>query len=164
MDNMEIKEYTSRYEKEVNALFVQLQTMLVSMDSEKVQCLTEEYKDRYLNYVLTLLKEHQGQMLVSVENEKVLGVIAGYIEEKDEEDILTNICPKRGIISELIVNENCRNKGVGRKLIASMEEYFKFNHCQYVSINVFAPNQNAQDFYKSNHYFQRNIELIKKLN
>lgn len=53
-------------------------------------------------------------MFVSVENEEVISVIAGYIEEKDEEDILTNTFPKCGIISELIVDENFRNKDIGK--------------------------------------------------
>ena len=51
------------------------------------------------------------------------------------------------LITELIVTSKIRSKGVGQALMDKMEEYFKFNNCEYVLVDVFAYNENAINFY-----------------
>lgn len=45
----------------------------------------------------------------------------------------------------------------------NMERYFKSIGCQGILIDVFAYNENAQQFYYKNGYFNRNIEVMKKI-
>lgn len=160
---MKIIEYQEKYRESVCFLFVQLQRHLVDVDPEKVQMLHETYCNEYCDYVLQLLKQHSGKMYLAAENGMIVGLVAGYIEEKDEEDRLTNRCPVRGIISELVVHRHFRNAGVGSLLMDSIESYLKDQNCEYIAVNVFEPNEGALKFYHSRQYAPRNIEMIKPI-
>ena len=88
----------------------------------------------------------------------------GTIPKYDKYDYLDYKCPKRGIITELIVTKNVRTNGIGQKLMEAMEQYFKDNNCEYVLVDVFAYNENAINFYKKREYHPRMYVDIKKLN
>lgn len=158
---MKIIEYEEKYRQSVCLLFVQLQQHLVSIDPEHIQTLCEPYYNKYCDYVLQLIEHHCGKMYLAIDNGKIVGLTAGYIEEKDEEDKLTNRCPIRGVISELVVDRLYRNAGVGSLLMDSIESYLKNQKCEYIVVNVFEPNQDAYQFYQSRQYVPRNIEMIK---
>ena len=72
-------------------------------------------------------------------------------------------CPKQGIIIELIVTSKTRSKGIGKKLIKHMEEYFKSIGCEYILVDVFAYNEVGKRFYENNEYHSRMITEIKKI-
>ena len=105
-----IEEYTASHEEEVISLLCELQSYLVDIDSEKVQLLSNDYRLNYLPYVLELAYSNHGSALIALNNGKVIGFAAGMIEPKDKEDRLTNRCPNRGLISELIVATEWRGK------------------------------------------------------
>ena len=44
-----------------------------------------------------------------------------------------------------------------------IEEYFKFNNCEYVLVDVFAYNEKAINFYNKKGYHPRMYTNIKKL-
>ena len=94
---------------------------------------------------------------------EAVGFIAGYIEPKDEEDIITNRCPKRGIISDLAVTAPRRGSGIGKDLMNAIERYFMEMNCEFVALDLFAPNDTAKKFYDSLGYTPRNIELYKRI-
>ena len=87
----------------------------------------------------------------------------GLVVKYDEEDYLDYKCPRKGRITELIVTNNTRSKGVGKELIKTMENYLKSIGCLYISIEVFAYNKNAIDFYTKGDYHYRCIDMIKKV-
>ena len=87
----------------------------------------------------------------------------GCIRPYDEYDYLDYKCPKTGEITELIVTNKIRNKGVGQLLINKMEEYFKSLDCEYINIDVFAYNENAIKFYNKNGYHHRMYIDIKRI-
>lgn len=113
---MNIIPYSNEKQQVVN-LLIELQEYLVSVDDEKVQTIDDEYGEKYFTYLQGLVKNHDGIILLAVSGSEVVGFIAGYIEPKDEEDIITNRCPKRGIISDLAVTASCRGSGVGKDLM-----------------------------------------------
>ena len=78
-------------------------------------------------------------------------------------DYLDYKCPKRGEITELVVSNNVRSKGIGNMLISKMEEYFKSLGCEYILVDVFAYNENAIKFYDKNGYHSRMYTNIKKI-
>jgi len=158
-----IEEYTASHEEEVISLLCELQSYLVDIDSEKVQLLSNDYRLNYLPYVLEFAYSNHGSALIALNNGKVIGFAAGMIEPKDKEDRLTNRCPNRGLISELIVATEWRGKGVGKKLVEAMEDQFKGKNCEYSVVDVFGPNGAAQSFYSGLGYGNRNIEMMKKL-
>ena len=163
-DMIAVVEYDEAYRMPCVDLLVELQEHLVSVDNENIQVLTENYYKNYMDYVLLLSREHHGQMYIALQNNVIVGLIAGLIEEKDKEDYLTNRCPVRGIITELIVTREARGLGIGKLLMDRMEKYFGTNNCEYTSVSAFAPNHIAVDFYEELGYTVRNIELTKRIN
>ena len=87
----------------------------------------------------------------------------GCIFPYDEYDYLDYKCPKRGEITELIVTNKIRSKGVGQELISKMEEYFKTVGCKYVIVDVFAYNDIGKNFYNKINYHTRMETMIKKI-
>lgn len=160
---IQIDDYDASHEKKVALLLCELQSYLVDIDPEKIQLLSDDYRSNYLAHALRLAYTNHGFALIAKSNEKVIGFAAGMIEPKDEEDKLTNRCPVRGIISELIVAPEWRGKGVGKKLVEVLECRFKEENCEYSVVDVFGPNNAAQSFYSGLGYGSRNIEMMKKL-
>ena len=144
-------------------LLVQLQEHLVAVDDEQVQILTDRYPKEYLNYLLDELRENHGVLFVLENATEIIGLVAGIIEPKDKEDILTNRCPIRGKVLDLIVSKDNRSGGAGTALLQAMEDYFRKHECEYICVDVFAPNKGAYTFYENNSYSPRNIELYKRL-
>lgn len=159
----QILEYDKKYRNAVTAIMVRLQEHIISVDSECVQIMHHDYIRNYLDLVLSTIKNNNGIMYLAINNHTPIGLIAGYIEPKDEEDRLTNRCPVRGIVSELFVDETHRRKGIAQSLFVKIEEYFLSAGCEFVAVNVFAPNVSAFEFYKSLGYEERNIEMYKRL-
>ena len=87
----------------------------------------------------------------------------GIIPPYSKYDYLDYKCPKRGIITELIVTSKVRSNGIGQALINKIEEYFKSMKCKYVLVDVFAYNENAIKFYDKNGYHSRMYTNIKKI-
>jgi len=63
----------------------------------------------------------------------------------------------------LIVSKDHRSGGAGTALLQAMEDYFRKHECEYICVDVFAPNKGAYTFYENNSYSPRNIELYKRL-
>lgn len=160
---MIIREYAPEDKSQVIMLLVQLQEHLVAVDDEQVQILTDRYPKEYLNYLLDELRENHGVLFVLENATEIIGLVAGIIEPKDKEDILTNRCPIRGKVLDLIVSKDHRSGGAGTALLQAMEDYFRKHECEYICVDVFAPNKGAYTFYENNSYSPRNIELYKRL-
>ena len=88
----------------------------------------------------------------------------GCVRQYDKYDYLDYKCPKTGIITELIVSQKLRSRGIGQKLIHKMEKYFKSIDCEYILVDVFAYNKNAFNFYSKNNYHTRMNTMVKKIN
>ena len=159
---LDIVEYTDEREQ-VIALLCELQEHLVNVDGEKVQILRDEYGKDYFDYLFRLVNDNDGKIFLVKTSNSVVGMIAGYVEPKDEEDRITNRCPRRGVISDLVVSSSFRNKGIGADLMNAIEKYFSSIECEFIAVNVFAPNDGAGKFYEKSGYAPRNIELYKRI-
>lgn len=110
-----------------------------------------------------LLTDNSGVVYLASVDDSVVGMIAGYIEPKDDEDRITNRCPKCGVIADLVVSCSLRSNGIGQALMTKIEAFFMEHGCEFVAVNVFAPNENAIRFYEKTGYAPRNIELYKRI-
>lgn len=109
------------------------------------------------------VKNQDGKIYLSVENNIVDGLIIGIVEGKDEIDTLTNDCAKTGSVLELIVKKSIRGKGIGKSLLEKMEKYFKSIGCKRINIEVFGPNKRGLNFYEKNDYIIRDMIVSKKI-
>ena len=160
---MNIIEYTEIYDEQVKDLLVQLQEYIVSIDKDNLSLLTPDYREKYFQYTKHQVYSQNGKIFLAEENGKIIGLIAGHMRNYFEIDYCDYKCPIMGVIEELVVDRNCRNGGVGKKLVQKMEEYLKSQKCEYVLLGVFAHNEKAYEFYKKQNYNNRMIEMLKKL-
>ena len=160
---MEIIEYEDKYLEDVRDLLTELEEYIVSIDKDELDWVHPEYHEKMSLVDLNEVNKNSGKCYLAIENDKALGLIMGTIPSYGEYDYLDYKCPKRGIITELIVTSKIRSKGIGVALMDKIEEYFKLNNCKYVLVDVFAYNENAIDFYNKKGYHPRMYTDIKKL-
>ncbi len=162
MITLKIINYSNRYDESIKDLLIELQEYIADIDREKYNILTDEYREKYFEKTMNEVKKCDGKIFLAVESEKVIGMIAGIINNEDESTYDFKV-PKRGRVTELVVSKKCRSNGIGKQLLNKMESYFKEVGCKGILIDVFAYNENAQKFYEKNGYFNRNIEVMKKI-
>ena len=160
---MQIIEYEDRFLDDVKNLLVELEEYIIKVDEDGLDQLHSEYKDKMALLDLKTIKDNNGKCYLAIQNNMVIGLIMGYVRVYDEFDYLDYKCPKSGVISEFIVSENVRSKGIGKQLINKMEEYFKSINCEYILLECFAYNKSAINFYKNQGYHTRMLVNIKKL-
>lgn len=160
--NMKIIEYSSEHTQAVKNLLTELQEHIAHLDSEKYNILTDQFGDKYFEKTIEEVKEHKGKILLSQEDDKITGLIIGIINNEAEDSFCFR-APKRGRITELIVSEKFRSQGTGKLLLEKMEEFFKEAGCSDVLLEVFGSNKAAQEFYCSNGYSERTVEMMKKI-
>ena len=160
---MNIIEYNDKYLEDVRDLLTELEEYLVSIDKDDLDQVHPEYHEKMALVDLEEVNKNNGICYLAIENDKAVGLIMGTIPPYDEYDYLDYKCPKRGVITELIVTSKIRSKGVGQSLINKMEEYFISKGCEYVLVDVFAYNDNAINFYNNKGYHSRMYTKIKKI-
>lgn len=160
---MIIIEYEEKYLEDVRDLLTELEEYIVSIDKDELDQVHPEYHEKMALVDLDEINNNDGICYLAIENNKAIGLIMGTIPTYDEYDYLDYKCPKKGIITELIVTSKIRSKGVGQALMDKMEKYFKFNNCEYVLVDVFVYNENAINFYNKKGYHPRMYTDIKKL-
>ena len=160
---MKIIEYEEKYLEDVRDLLVELEEYILTIDEDELDQLHPEYREKMAIIDLKDVNENNGKCYLAIEEGKVLGLIMGTIPPFDEYDYLDYKCPKRGIITELVVTSKVRSKGIGQKLMNQMEEYFKSQGCEYSFVDVFAYNKNGIKFYDKQGYHPRMHTDIKKL-
>ena len=160
---MKIIEYDEKYLEDVKDLLVELEEYIISIDKDNLDQLHNDYREKITVLDLEEVKEKDGKCYLAIEDDKAIGLIMGYIRSYDEYDYLDYKCPKSGEISELIVTNKTRSKGIGMLLIKKIEEYFKSKECEYVFVDVFAYNEMAKNIYSKNKYHPRMEIRLKKL-
>ena len=160
---MKIIEYEDKYLEDVKDLLVELEKYILSIDKDNLDQLHPEYREKMAILDLEEVKNNNGKCYIAVDNDKAVGLIMGCVFPYDEYYYLDYKCPKRGKITELVVSNNIRSKGIGNMLISKMEEYFKSLGCEYILVDVFAYNDNAIKFYDKSGYHSRMYTNIKKI-
>lgn len=157
-----IIEYDDIYKEQVKDLLVELQEHIVKIDKEHYNIITKEYRELYFNKTIDEINKYEGKMFLYKENNEILGLIVGLINNEDTSDYDFK-APKRGRVSELIVTQKIRSKGIGKQLLDRITKHFKDNNCQAILIEVFGYNGSAIKFYEINGYHTRLIEMIKEI-
>src|SRR5574344_1346406 len=157
---MKIIEYEDKYLEDIKDLLVELEEYIVSIDKDNLDQLHPEYREKMAIKDLEEVNNYNGKCYLAIENDKAIGLIMGCIPPYDEYDYLDYKCPKRGEITELIITNKIRSKGIGQELIDKMEKYFKSENCEYVIVDVFVYNENGIKFYNKKDYHSRMETMI----
>ncbi len=154
---MKIIEYEDKYLDNIRKLLTELEEYIVSIDEDKLDQVHPDYYEKMALIDLEDINKNNGKCYLAIENNQVVGLIMGIVPSYSKFDYLDYLCPKRGIITELIVTKKAQQKGIGEKLINKLENYFKDNNCEYVLVDVFAYNNSGIKFYNKNGYHPRMI-------
>ncbi len=111
---------------------------------------TQKYKDS--------LEDSSFYGIVAIENNKVVGVLISRI--------INRLAKKKNIlfIDDLIVNEKCRNIGIGKLLIQTATAYAISKDCGALELTSMIQNINAHRFYENNGFEKRQYKFKKSLN
>ena len=159
---MDIIEYNDSYIDSVKDLLVELQEYIASIDIDKYNIITDEYRDKYFDKTINDVNKYEGKIFLAIKDNIVVGLIVGLINNEEESTYEFSV-PKRGRVTELIVKEEYRKYGIGQKLMKHIEEYFKSVNCEGILLDVFSFNESAKEFYKKNGYYNRVEEMMKKI-
>ena len=158
---MNIVAYCDKYDEDIKDLLLELQEYICSIDREKYNIITDEYREESFKKTIREVSENNGIIFLAEDDNKIVGFIAGIIIEAENTYEFRG--PKTGRVTELIVTKNCRAKGTGKILLDKIEEYFKSNGCKRSIIEVFEYNEIGKNFYYKNDYFKRVIDIMKHI-
>ncbi|MEI6228449.1 MAG: GNAT family N-acetyltransferase [Candidatus Saccharibacteria bacterium] len=158
-----------KHSNEVESLLIDFQKYLHNIDTtnEIKEFQNEEYAKKYLTKMSSDCKEMNGKMLVSIENEKIVGFIQGVVITKDDpEDIMyatTHDASKQGWIGVLYITPEMRGKGLGTELIDSVKSYFIEQGCKTMRLLVASDNKPTIKTYHNYGFIDGDVEMSLKL-
>ena len=121
------------------------------------------FRDEYLPYLLSGIKKHDGKIFLAVKNGGAIGLVSCEIFFGEGDDAYLINPPKSGFVSDLVVANGMRGKGVGKALLAATEEFFVSNGCDRFELTVFAPNKSAYGFYVAQGFEPRTHYMMRKI-
>lgn len=153
----EIREYRGEDAAGLRACLVALQEYERRMDTLLIE--GERMADRYLEYIFGRCAETSGRVFVAEVGGEVVGFVSVFarvrskgIEEREHE---------YAYISDLVVLETHRGRGLGRALLRRAEEHARSEGATILRIAVLARNAGARALYESFGFAPRVIELTK---
>jgi ribosomal protein S18 acetylase RimI-like enzyme len=158
-----IIEYHEEHREQVIKLFEDFQDYLISIDPIKRLCRMPGFGENKLKQTLDEVKEYNGKFYLAMTDSVVIGLIAGLIKDQSPEDLLSATQARRGRVTELFIDEKYRGQGLGKKLMSTMEEYFRDQGCKFAWVEVFVPNIRAHGLYNKLGFNDRDIDMIKEL-
>ena len=163
LSQVQIIEYQDQYLDDVRDLLVELEEYILSIDEDNLDQLHPEYREKMALLDLEEVNNNNGKCYLAIHNNKVVGLVMGFVRTYDEYDYLDYKCPKSGEVSELIISKDARGAKIGKNLMNRIEDHFISIGCDYVFVDCFAYNKNAFEFYKKQGYHPRMYNNVKKL-
>lgn len=103
-----------------------------------------KYKDEE---ILAIISNASTPVFVATDEDKVVGYVFCISKQFVNDNNMTDI--KTLYIDDICVDENYRKRGIGRTLVEYAFEYAKSSGYYNVTLNVWADNKNAVEFYKN---------------
>lgn len=113
--------------------------------------------------MLDNVQKYKGKILFAQHDGNVIGYIIGAIWEQSDKNKLEIGPHILGEVLDLYIDEKYRGQGIGSKMLAMMESYFKDNNCDSMWIQVFALNHPAHNLYKKYGFVDREIGMLKSI-
>lgn len=114
--------------------------------------LTNEGKE----YFKDLITNHY--VIVASLNDKVVGYLAGSIKEKGTYELI-----QYSEINNMLVMEEYRGTGIGKKLIDNFIEYSKSQNINNIKVVASFKNKDAINFYHNNGFEDFDLTLTKNI-
>lgn len=106
-----------------------------------------EVVDSCIKHMLEQCEKCAGKILIAETDGEVGGFVTVLCEVKSEEPDDGDL--EYGLISDLVVVEKYRGRGIGRLLLGAAETYARSQNVEWLRIGVIAGNQVAEKLYAS---------------
>lgn len=156
---MLIREYKGQDEKDLLQLIVYLQDYMKSKEPEILDS-GENIGEEFLRNLVSETKGSMGKIYVAEEENEVVGFVSGRVEQSTDEIEL--IEKKVFYISNLVVLPKFQKHGIGKALLAKVEDYAKSLNLKLIQINVLVKNEIAYKTYKNAGFRDYEMVLLKK--
>lgn len=101
------------------------------------------------------LTDENSYYIVAVENEQIVGILTAELQTKLHRE------KKQIFIEDLVVDEKCRNRGIGKELLQNAINYAKSNDCDIVELTSYIDNEKAHKFYENNGFIKHSYKFKK---
>lgn len=122
---------------------------------------TPDGSERDASYWRGFIGKDDATVFVAEKDGSLIGAVAVFVTSSVPHSFLTS--RPRGHIATIVIAENYRDKGLGRKLMAVAEGYAKGKGAQDIKLEVMAFNTRALDFYRDLGYENFSHRLSKSL-
>lgn len=156
-EKIEIAEAASSDEREIARLSYQVGKM---HDDALPGYFCPTSEAEHLEVIQKMMKDAKAIVLKAVYDGKVCGFACLYLQDTPRKGFVHS---KIGYIYNFGVDEACRGRGIGTKLLTATEEYLRQKGVEAVDLNVFCFNRRALSFYKKCGYDEIDVNLRKVL-
>jgi len=149
--------------------FVELRDRETRADPGVLSGRTPRSDRRYTSLMMRRYREHRGFVLVAEMEGVPAGFVAGWVHRYSGSDTYSRLerllhrSDRRGHVSELLVLERFRRKGLGTRLLRAAEERFRKGGCDVIELDVDGRNWRARRLYRHAGYVPRSLGLAKRL-
>ncbi len=109
-----------------------------------------EIQMRSIEEIYSKLKDNNQCILVACENERILGLLHGFIYDTPHHPVI--VMRKYAKIDGMVVEKENKRKGIGHLLIKHFQKWSKAQGATSIELNVYNFNNEAIKFYKKEGY------------
>ncbi len=130
-------------------------------DLEKVfEIMKQLYKeslnyDKFQEIYKLKLTDENSYYVVAIENKQIVGILTAELQMK------LHRVKKQIFIEDLIVDENFRNRGIGKELLQNAINYADDKACDVVELTSYIDNEKAHKFYENNGFIRHSYKFKK---
>lgn len=156
---LNIREATPKDRSEIESCFFELQAFERSVYSNRAD--PAEVTVPYVDYLFAECAAHDGAILVAESEDGIVGFVC--VICKLPIDNVYEIDREYGYISDLVIREAWRGRGVGSQLMEHAEKRAAAHGATRLRIGVLAANESAHALYRKLGYREYGILLEKML-
>ena len=153
---IQIKEPTSELLPQVERQFAELYNFI--KDKGLKLPLVKDGEKKWINSIKKTVGKFVA-LFVAVDGEKVAGFVSGVV--KFTPDYLGN--QKVGFLTFHYIEPDYRGKGIGKKLLKSLENWFKEKNVSSIEVQVSFMNEDSRNYFKKNGYEYELVQFRKFL-
>jgi len=160
-----IRRYEPRDAQQVTALVAELQEYERALESDRVA--GDTMAECYVADLLRQCAEKQGALFVMLGDDadarerEIAGFVCVWLEREPE--TYTSTLVQYAYVSDLVVREPHRGRGVGQCLLARAEAHAREVGARVLRVNVLAANGTARQSYQRAGFREYELELLKAL-
>lgn len=139
----------------IDQLIQELQIHENQFDTDKTTKLSNAKE--YRKELLESISSQHGEMLVAKDGNKVVGMIAWFVEKEIEFDI------PYAYISDIVVTKEYRGQGIGKLLLNQVIENIKSKGYKRVHIGVLLANTETKNLYNKLGFSDYSVEMVKHI-